>query len=210
MVVRQSEAGNGFGSELSRVPLPFIGDTTQRRTPDKALRKQFADDVALGKAHGPARPVGDRGLVGVETEQVVHGRQDVVGVGRVAHRVGPKTVGSPDDLAGSDAHTDDLAGSDAHTEEHAPVGARPMLPAASRGACDGGRSPMFADDQRQRLVEHASRFHVVEYGGQRLVQFGAQALLQPRMMIVMRVPRGVVVGPGVPENCYHPGRTLAD
>lgn len=63
---------------------------------------------------------------------------------------------------------------------------------------------MFTDAYDQGVVEKAARFQVEDEGRVALVEAGQEELLEPGIMVGMRVPAGPRVAIGVPEDCSHP------
>lgn len=103
-----------------------------------------------------------RGLVRIETEQVIHRRQDILRIGMVADGVSALLVGRADNLSCLNAGS----------EEHSPIGSSPMFPTAAGAVADGRSSAMLANHHHQRLFEQPTLLHIIEESRQDLIEFG--------------------------------------
>ncbi len=129
--------------------------------------------------------VGERRGVNYDAQQVIRRGQHVFG----RHRLALKAT-SPAILSDLPTARPPATPPPARTA----AAARPVVAAAAVAALELRRPPVFAQQQHERVVEHAAAVEVGDESGESAVEPGAQLVRWPREVLPVRVPGGAGQG----------------
>src|SRR5437899_2993343 len=119
------------------------------------LRESFVNHGAFGQQRNRSAAAVGEHCVRVNAEKVIEGGEQIL------WRHGAFGDGAGDSVR----FADDLAAGDAAAGEDGAVDLRPMIAAPATNVLDFWRAAMFAEDENQRVVEHAAGVEGVNEAG---------------------------------------------